>query len=150
MGRQHVKAGRIHVAQAKSGGKTKLWIPLHPNLAEALTWVPADQLTFLITQEGKPFSPGGFTNWFVECAKAAGLPANSTPHGLRKAASRRLAEAGATGHQIMSITGHKNLSEVDTYTASANQERLADSALALQIEDEKRTSSALLKLRTQD
>lgn len=139
LGRQHVKDGRINVVQAKSGGRTKLWIPLHPRLAEALKTAPADQLCFLMTQEGKPFSPAGFTNWFVESAKAAGLSEGLTPHGLRKAAARRLAEAGCTGHQIMAITGHKNLSEVTLYTAAANQERLADSAMEAQIKSENGT-----------
>lgn len=128
MGRQHTKPGKIHVAQAKSGGKTRLWIPIHPDLQAELDRVPANQLTFLQTQYGKPFSPAGFTNWFVEAAQEAGLT-DRTPHGLRKAGSRRLAEAGCTPHQIMAVTGHKNLSEVTLYTASADQERLAEEAI---------------------
>lgn len=128
MGRQHTKPGKIHVAQAKSNGKTRLWIPIHPALQAELDRVPATQLTFLQTQYGKPFSAAGFTNWFVEMAQEAGL-ADRTPHGLRKAGSRRLAEAGCTPHQIMAVTGHKNLSEVTLYTASADQERLAEEAI---------------------
>lgn len=128
MGRQHTKPGKIHVAQAKSGGKTRLWIPIHPALQAELDRVPANQLTFLQTQYGQPFSAAGFTNWFVEAAQAAGLT-DRTPHGLRKAGSRRLAEAGCTPHQIMAVTGHKNLSEVTLYTASADQERLAEEAI---------------------
>lgn len=126
MGRQHTKPEKIHVVQAKT--KTRLWIPIHPDLQRELDAVPAGQLTFLQTQYGKPFSPAGFTAWFVEAAEAAGLK-DRTPHGLRKAGSRRLAEAGCTPHQIMAITGHKNLSEVTLYTASADQERLAEEAI---------------------
>lgn len=129
MGRQHTKPGKIHVAQAKSLGKTRLWIPIHPNLQRELDQVPPGQLTFLQTQYGLPFSPAGFTNWFHGVAKEAGLT-DRTPHGLRKAGSRRLAEAGCTPHQIMAVTGHKNLSEVTLYTASADQERLAEEAIA--------------------
>lgn len=129
MGRQHVREGRIAVAQSKSGGRTKLWIPIHPTLQAEIEAAPRDQLTFLQTQYGQPFSPAGFTNWFTEAAQTAGLPARSSPHGLRKAAARRLAEAGCTANEIMAITGHKNLSEVSTYTASADQERLAGSAM---------------------
>lgn len=128
MGRQHTKPGKIHVAQAKSGGKTRLWIPIHPDLQREIDTVPAGQLTFVQTQYGKPFSPAGFTSWFVEAAQEAGL-IDRTPHGLRKAGSRRLAEAGCTPHQIMAVTGHKNLSEVTLYTASADQERLAEEAI---------------------
>ena len=128
MGRQHVRADKIHVVQAKSRGKTRLWIPIHPDLQAELDNVPATQLTFLQTQYGQPFSPAGFTKWFRESAEEAGLK-DRTPHGLRKAGSRRLAEAGCTPHQIMAVTGHKNLSEVTLYTASADQERLAEEAI---------------------
>jgi integrase len=127
MGRQHVRAGKIRVVQSKTG--TPLWIPLHPELAAEIEAAPKDQLTFLQTQYGKPFSPAGFGNWFGERAEKAGCPDGCTAHGLRKAGSRRLAEAGCTPHQIMAITGHKNLSEVTLYTASADQERLADQAI---------------------
>lgn len=128
MGRQHVKDGRIRVKQRKTGAE--LWIPVHPDLQAELGRVSPGQLTFLLTQYGDPFTPAGFTNWFREKAKAAGLPAGCTPHGLRKASLRRLAEAGCTPHQIMAVSGHKNLSEVTLYTAAADQKRLADEAIA--------------------
>lgn len=128
MGRQHVKAGKIRVVQSKTG--TPLWIPLHPALAAEIEAAPRDQLTFLQTAYGKPFSVAGFGNWFGEKAQEAGCPDGCTAHGLRKAGARRLAEAGCTPHQIMAVTGHKNLSEVTLYTASADQERLADEAIA--------------------
>jgi integrase len=62
------------------------------------------------------------------CAEA-GLPECSA-HGLRKACARRLAEAGATAHEIMAVTGHKTLAEVQRYTETAMREGLADSAHA--------------------
>jgi integrase len=129
MGRQHAKPGKVYVATHKSGGKTRLWIPMHANLRAEVDLVPPSQLTFILTQYGEPFSPAGFTNWFSEKAQEAGLPPRSSPHGLRKASLRRLAEAGCTPHQIMAVSGHKNLSEVTLYTASADQERLADEAI---------------------
>ena len=52
-------------------------------------------------------------------------------HGLRKAAARRLAEAGCTDRQIMSITGHKIAQEVGRYTRSAEQMKLAEQAMGL-------------------
>lgn len=126
MGRQHAKPGKIRVVQSKGGAH--LWIPIHPALQAELGAVPKDQLTFLQTQYGKPFTASGFGNWFGERAREAGLE-SLTAHGLRKAGSRRLAEAGCTPHQIMAVTGHKNLSEVTLYTASADQERLATEAI---------------------
>jgi integrase len=127
MGRQHVKNGRIRVVQQKTG--KELWIRLHSRLKAELDAVPRTQLTFLQTQYGQPFTANGFGNWFGGRADSAGLPEGSNSHGLRKAAARRLAEAGCTPHQIMAITGHANLSEVTLYTASVDQERLADEAM---------------------
>lgn len=132
MGRQHVSGGKIHVLQLKGKKgqpRVRLAIPLHPILKRALDAEPKSNMTFLVTAFGKPMSAAGFTGWFVEQAKAAGLPDNSTPHGLRKAAARRLAEAGCSTHQIASITGHQSLEEIEHYTKSVDQERLAVTAM---------------------
>jgi integrase len=126
MGQQHVSAGRIHVCQSKGGAR--LAIPIHKALADAIAAAPLG-MTFIVTAAGKPMSPAGFTNWFRDCAREAGLPERSSPHGLRKAAARRLAEAGCTLNQIMSVTGHKTMAEVAVYTAAVDQVRLADSAM---------------------
>lgn len=58
-----------------------------------------------------------------------GLP-HCTAHGLRKAAARRLAHAGASAHEIAAITGHESLREVERYTTAANEKRLAELAQA--------------------
>ena len=127
MGRQHVdKNGAILVHQFKTG--VALAIPVHPTLAAIVAETPAEHLTFLTTQFGKPFTAAGFGNWFREQCNAAGLP-HCTAHGLRKAAARRLAEAGCTEHEIASITGHASLREIARYTKAADQVRLAVSAM---------------------
>jgi integrase len=61
---------------------------------------------------------------------AAGLPLECQPHGLRKAAGRRLAEAGCSAHEIMAVLGHKTLSEAERYTRDADQMHLASAAVA--------------------
>ncbi len=43
---------------------------------------------------------------------------------------RRLAEAGTTTHELMAISGHKTLSEVQRYTDEANMKKLATSGMA--------------------
>lgn len=128
MGRQHVRGDFLWVKQKKTG--TELEIPIHPALRAVLDELPKDNLTFLMTAYGKPFSEAGFTQWFVECAQEAGLPPRSGPHGLRKAAGRRLAEAGCSALEIAAITGHESLKEVERYTKSASQRRLAKNAIA--------------------
>jgi integrase len=123
LGRQHVRDGLVHLRQSKTG-KT-LAIPVHPELQVVLDAVPLDQLTFITTIHGKSFDPMAFTTWFKgECQKA-GLPKGATFHGLRKAAARRLAEAGCSASIIQAITGHASLKEVSRYTAAADQLRLA-------------------------
>jgi integrase len=64
---------------------------------------------------------------------AAGLPVRCKTHGLRKAAARRLAEAGCSSKQIAAITGHKSLAEIERYTRAADQERLAVEAVEKQV-----------------
>jgi integrase len=126
MGRQHIRDGVVHVRQQKTG--IELAIPIHPKLAAIVAKTPADHLTFLTTQTGKPFSAAGFGNWFRDRCNEAGL-ARCSAHGLRKAAARRLAEAGCTMHEIAAITGHASLSEVQRYTKAADQKRLALAAM---------------------
>jgi integrase len=129
MGRQHIRQGRIHVRQVKTNRELEL--PIHPALAAELAHVPADHLHFLARDDGTPHSAGGFYNLFVGWCADAGLPPGLAPHGLRKAAARRLAEAGATAHQIAAVTGHRSLHEVTIYTAAADQVRLAEQAMGL-------------------
>lgn len=127
MGRQHLRAGGMNVRQVKT--KAELFIPIHRDLRAHLDALPAGQLTFLMTEQGKPYSPAGFTNAFGDWAAAAGVQKGLTPHGLRKAAARRMAEGGCTAHQIAAVTGHKTLSEVERYTRAVDQERLARAAI---------------------
>ena len=135
MGRQHVTGRMMWVRQLKTS--TELEIPIHPALAAELAHVPTGQLVFLLTNEGanaKAFTPNGFYMRFTQWAQEAGVPPGRSPHGLRKACARRLAEAGATTHQIAAVTGHKNLAEVELYTRAANQRRMAVAGMA-QIEN---------------
>ena len=128
MGRQHIRDGQIMVRQQKT--RTSLWIPLHPELARIIAQTPADNLTFLVTSFCKPFTAPGLGNWFRDACNAAGLPQCSA-HGLRKAAARRMAEAGCTPHQIQAVTGHKSLQDVALYTKAAEQKKLAKEAMKL-------------------
>jgi integrase len=61
--------------------------------------------------------------------KAVGLPLDCQPHGLRKAAGRRLAEAGCSAREIMSVLGHRTLDEAERYTRDADQKRLNEAAI---------------------
>ena len=51
-------------------------------------------------------------------------------HGLRKAISRQLAEAGATDAEGQAVTGHKKATTFQHYRAKANRGLLADRAVS--------------------
>jgi len=127
MGRQHVRNDVLTIRQQKTGMEVS--IPIHAKLEECLAGAPRTHLTFLVTEHGRPFTPAGFTNWFRDKCALAGLPVGLSPHGLRKAMCRRLAEAGCSPHEIMSISGHKSLAEVTRYTEAASRKRLAGDAM---------------------
>ncbi|WP_215750693.1 MULTISPECIES: tyrosine recombinase XerC [unclassified Gluconobacter] len=126
MGHAQVRGDIIEVTQQKTG--TSLMIPIHPNLMTELVKGPSEG-TFLQRQNGEAFTANGFYMRFKAWRDEAGLPDGLSPHGLRKAAARRLAEAGCTTHQIASITGHASLSEVQRYTRAVDQEKLAREAI---------------------
>jgi integrase len=128
MGRQHVRGGVVHVRQQKTSAM--LAIPVHPDLAKIIEATPNDHLTYLTTSFGKPFTAAGFGNWFREQCNEAGLPKHCAAHGLRKAACRRLAEAGCSANVIASISGHTSLTEVARYTKAADQKRMALDGMA--------------------
>jgi integrase len=125
MGRQHIKDGRISVVQQKTD--KRLLIKLHPALKAEIERAPIG-MTLLLTQWGKPFSAAGFTAWFVARAKDAELEGKS-PHGLRKAAGRRLAEVGCSAKVIAAVLGHSTLAMVTLYTQDADQILLADEGI---------------------
>jgi integrase len=133
MGWQHIRIdnGMKKIAVRQEKTSTPLLIPIHPDLEEALGAVPRDNLTFIVTELGKPFTAKGFGNWFRDRCNEAGLPQCSS-HGLRKLAATRLAEAGCSDREIMAITGHKSVSQVTGYVRAAEQSRLAEQAMAKQ------------------
>ncbi|HEY8264014.1 MAG TPA: tyrosine-type recombinase/integrase, partial [Methyloceanibacter sp.] len=129
IGRQHVQNGLLTIRQSKTG--ELVTIPVNQKLQASLDAAPRDHLTFLVTQHGRPYSPAGFTNTFRKWTAEAGLPVGLSPHGLRKAMCRRIAEGGGTPHEIMAVSGHKTLSEVTRYTVAANKKQLGERAMDL-------------------
>ena len=53
------------------------------------------------------------------------------PTDLRKAGATIAANNGATAHQLMAIFGWDTIKEAEKYTAKADQQRLAESAMHL-------------------
>jgi integrase len=138
MGPQHIRNGVLHVRQDKTGAM--LEIPIHPDLRKIIDATPCGHLTFLTTtRTGKPYGPNDFSEMFRKWCDEAGLPSACSVHGLRKAACRRLAEAGCSASEIAAISGHATLSEVSRYTKAADQARLARNAMAKQAVNDQAT-----------
>ena len=123
-----VTGNTIRVVQQKTGAK--LTIPLHADLRAILTETKRKHVAILTTEYGRAFTVDGFSGFMRDAIKAAGLPLECQPHGLRKAAGRRLAEAGCSSRELMAVLGHKTLSEAERYTRDADQARLASAAVA--------------------
>jgi integrase len=123
MGWRHVvEGGRIKIKQSKTGEWVS--IPILPELAAELAFCPKDVEKFI------GIGPNYLSNSFCRWRKEAGLDDGLSLHGLRRAMCRRLVRVGMKPHQIMSITGHKTLEEVQRYCADYENEALADEAMA--------------------
>jgi integrase len=136
MGRQHIVMQRdedgierphLKVRQEKTG--EPLLIPIHPKLWQVIEALPKKNLTFLTTERGAPFSSAGFGNWFRARCDEAGLP-HCSAHGLRKLATVRLLEAGATHEMVKSMGGWRSDSSLRPYKRKVNQAKLAQQAMA--------------------
>ena len=127
LGPQHVWDGWIRIE--RSHGSADVEIPLTQELIEALEAMPKPHQTFLVTEAGISWSGDSFDNAFRKWAKDAGLPDRCRLHGLKKAGMTKLAEAGATSHELMGVSGHKTMDMVELYTKEANRKKLAASGM---------------------
>lgn len=136
LGRQHMrKNGEIVIRTQKSvnsGRPVEVTITILPPLARSIEATPTGDLTFLITQRGKPFKKASFGNWFKKACKAAGVDEpGKAAHGLRKVAATRAAEAGATEAELNAMFGWADGSkESSVYIRTANRAKLARSGTA--------------------
>ena len=126
-GPQHIRDGRLVFRQQKTG--RRLEIPIHPMLADSIRATSTSELAFLLTKHGSPWAnSNSFGNRMRRWCDAAELPECSA-HGLRKVTASRLAEIGCAAHEIMAITGHDSLKEIERYTRGRDQIALADRAM---------------------
>lgn len=131
--REHIRDSRIAVQHVKGGNATR--VAMAPETRAALDAMPAAPIKHLVlTKFGKPYTAAGFGNAFRDWCDQAGLPKRCSIHGLRKARSRQLAEAGVSDAGGRSFTGQKKNETFAYYAQAANQDRLADQALSNLVE----------------
>lgn len=129
LGRQHVRDGVISIRTEKTG--ETVTIPILPPLAASISAAKTGDLTYLVTEYGRPFNKFGFGNWFRVTCRQAGCPGSA--HGLRKAAAVRVAEAGANERALMALFGWSSNRMASHYTRAADRKRLSAQTAAMLI-----------------
>lgn len=119
----------IRLRQQKTA--VDLYIPAAPALKLALDAAKAERHGINIVAHPK----GGYQQaafrflWVRELARIGLGEAGLHFHGLRHTAATRLAEAGCSEREIMSITGHLSSGSVSRYVRQAQQKTMAESAI---------------------
>jgi site-specific recombinase XerD len=124
----NIRGSRLRISQEKTG--VEIDAPIQPELRASIAATTTGLKAVLVSSRGKPYGTKAFCGVFRDWCDAAGLPARCSAHGLRKAFARRMAENGATAHEIMAAGGWATLAEVQRYTKAADRKRLADSGMA--------------------
>src|SRR5262245_50760475 len=117
-----IRAGR------ERGGE-QVSIPILPPLAASIAATKIGDMTYLVTETGRPWIKESFGNWFSDACRKAGCPGSA--HGLRKAGATRAAERGASERQLMAIFGWATAKMASHYTRGADRKRLAHDAAQL-------------------
>jgi integrase len=132
LGKQHAPNGwfRFRAYKNRNRNPVDLEIPILPELQAIIAASPTGDLTYLVTDFGRPFSIKGFGNKFRGWCNEAGLP-HCSAHGLRKAAATKMAEAGASANQLMSWFGWKSIQEAERYTKAASNKKMAGDCATL-------------------
>jgi integrase len=130
LGRQHVREGVLTIRPEKTKKTSGVTVEI-PVLAELKTTIdesPLGNMTFLVTEFGKPFSTKGLGNKVREWCNEAQLFHCST-HGLRKAGATIAAENGATDEELMAIFGWTTKNQTTHYTKKARRKKIAGAAM---------------------
>lgn len=130
LGRQHVRGGLLTIrpGKTKKSSGVVVEIPVLAELQKTIDECETGNLTFLITEFGKPFTTNGLGNKMRDWCDQAGLP-HCTTHGLRKAGATIAAENGATDEELMAIFGWTTKAQTSVYTKKANRTKIAAGAI---------------------
>lgn len=131
VGRQHIKGGWLNIRPKKNERSKKeavnVDLPILPILQQSIDASPTGNLTFLVTEFGKPFSVKGLGNKIRQWCDEAGLP-ECTAHGMRKVGASIAAENGATDEDLMAIFGWVTKAQTTLYTKKARRKLIAGRA----------------------
>ncbi len=126
---QHVKDGWLKIERCHRSRDVEILIT--PTLQAAIDAMPAIGMrTYVVGKRGGPLTPDAVAGEFAKWATEAGLPAHCRLHGLKKGGMRRIAEKGASTHELQSVSGHKTLAMIQHYTDAVDRKKLAASVHA--------------------
>ena len=118
----------ISIVQEKTG--EHVHVRVHRDLRKTLMSIERRGDHILTTKTGGAFTGTTLTKLIKKRLREIGGE-KYTLHGLRKAAGVKLAEAGATVQQIMSVLGHRSPGMALYYCREANKRQLSDDAMKL-------------------
>jgi integrase len=133
LGERHIKDEVLSFIPSKTSYRRAepVVLPVLPELRAIIRATPSVGLrTFLVTEQGKPFTAAGFGGWFRKRCDEAGLPQCSA-HGIRKAAAVMAAEKGASDRELMAMFGWSTSGQANAYTKAASQRQMAARAVNL-------------------
>lgn len=127
MGDQQAVERRFRIKPKKTAISSGVEVDMRilPPLQEALDLVPRNQMAFVQSSLGKPYSGKVLGYMMRDWCDEAELP-HCTAHGLRKALATEAAEGGATGSQLMAMFGWTTTGQADLYTRAAERRKLSD------------------------
>jgi integrase len=120
-----IEDGVISVKQSKTG--LRLWIPIHPLLAQELRQIDRKGLAIVSRRDGQPLTSSGFNKLWQTQQRRHDLRGHQF-HGLRRNAVNGLLEAGCEIPEVSSVTG-QSFEMVQHYAQQVNRTRLAKSAM---------------------
>jgi hypothetical protein len=123
LGRQHVRNGMLTYRRNKTGVLVE--IPILHDLQAVIDQMAGDNLAFIATDRGTPYTKESFGNMFRDWCDAAGIPKGYSAHGIRKYAATLRADLGASVLQLMAWFGWLTMREAERYTRSADRRRAA-------------------------
>jgi integrase len=150
IGRQHEVEGRLKFVAWKGRGKKKtrrtIDLPISLELAVALARTSTGNLTYLVTENGQPFTINGLGNKMRDWCDAAGLQ-HCSAHGLRKASAVAMAESGVTAPELCAVFGWGKLETAEIYIREANASRMSTNAFA-RLEEYRNRKSVSLSVKS--
>ncbi|MBK3746043.1 site-specific integrase, partial [Paraburkholderia aspalathi] len=131
IGPQHRRGDTFVIRAFKNRNRNPVTLsfPVHPILDAVLKMHTHQQLTYVVTDHGRPFSIKGLSQRISEWFTQAGLP-HLTAHSVRKGLATNMAENEATDSMLEGMFGWRDGKTSKIYTQSAERSRLARHAIS--------------------